>query len=68
MTTLLIRDHCVRYEKRRGVQPPWYLVAVLRCPACGNETCLRKSWHGPTPNGGIACPHCDRQNNQNEDH
>jgi hypothetical protein len=40
----------VRYEKRRGFQPPTYVVAVYNC-GCG-ETTLRK----PSGPGAVGCP------------
>jgi hypothetical protein len=47
----------VRYEKRRGFQPPWYTVKIYRCE-CGHESTSRVNWHGPTPRGGFYCPKC----------
>ena len=43
-----------RIEKRRGFQPPWYRVMVIKCE-CG-ETALRIGWKGGTPPGGVFCP------------
>lgn len=50
-----ISKDCVGHEKRRGFQPPWYTVRVLRCPACGGKRYLRVSWRGTAPTGGIVC-------------
>lgn len=44
----------VRYEKRRGFQPPWHTVMIVNC-GCGELT-LRINWRGGTPPGAVYCP------------
>lgn len=53
--TVFGMEHCVRSEKRRGFQPPWYTVFVLRCPTCGTERHIRQNWQGGVPSFGIKC-------------
>lgn len=52
----------LRRERRRGFQPPWYIIYVYVCPKCHKETRVRaSSFYGrcATPGvGGIYCPHC----------
>jgi len=47
-----ITPHAIRFERRRGFQPPWYRVTTYTC-ADGTETILRRNWRGPTPRGAI---------------
>ena len=64
MTTYIRpNEHTRRIERRRGFQPPWYLVAITVCPTCEHETRVRLAgtYQCPQfPPGAIVCPHCEK--------